>query len=85
MPGPRTFTQNLKAIKAHSQFAVSNFSLPDSAANNGTEITLSTFNGLGQAARIGAPVLCKGPDGMFAYYVIDAERSTPQLTILRAL
>lgn len=35
-----------------------------------------------QEMRTNTPILCKGPDGLLTYHVIDAERSIPGVSII---
>lgn len=37
------------------------------------------------AMQQGTQILCKNPDGSQSWYVLDAERSTPSIPVLRAV
>ena len=47
--------------------------------------TAGTLGAQQLAASDGTPILCKLPDGSQAWYVIDAERSSPGSIVLKAL
>lgn len=60
--------------------------LPDAAIPaSGTTITTATVDGMRQAMQQNTPLLCKGPDGSFKWYTLDAERSTPTVPVLKAV
>lgn len=47
--------------------------------------TVALPGGMALAMRLGTPFLCKRSDGSSAYYTYDAERSTPDNPILKAV
>lgn len=70
-----TYSLAVTAVKAHQPQFVKAVILPDSHATNG---------GQSNAMQTGLQLLCKNPDGSFANYVLDAERSTPSNPVLLA-
>ncbi len=60
--------------------------IPDAAIPaSGTTIVTATLGGMMQAMQQNTPLLCKGPDGSFKWYTLDAERSTPTVPVLKAV
>lgn len=52
---------------------------------SGTTITTATAGGMLGAMAQNTPLLCKGPDGSFKWFTLDAERSTPAVPVLKAV
>ena len=71
-----TYSLAVLGARADQSQGVENVTLPDSDARQGSQQ---------QAMRNGTQMLCKGPDGGFRLYTLDAERSTPDRPILRAV
>lgn len=71
-----TYSLAVNGIGADSTPAIKNITLPDDAARAGA---------MQLAMRNGSQLLCRGPDGGFRYYTLDAERSTPLNPILLAV
>ena len=65
---------------------VANLILPDAMVPTaGVTITTATLGGMQGAMASNTPLLCKGPDGSLGRYILDAERSTPTVPVLKAL
>lgn len=47
--------------------------------------TVSRPGGMALAMQLGTQFLCKKPDGSSAYFMYDAERSTPSNPVLKAV
>lgn len=60
--------------------------IPDAAIPaSGTTLVTATLGGMAGAMQRNTPMLCRAPDGSFAWYTLDAERSTPTVPILKAV
>lgn len=60
--------------------------LPDAAVPvSGVTISTATVGGMANAMKSGTAMLCKGADGSFNWYTLDAERSTPTTPVLKAM
>lgn len=65
---------------------VETLTIPDSMVPvSGTTLTTATLGGMQLAQQQGTQLLCKRADGSFGLYVLDAERSTPTVPVLRAV
>lgn len=60
-----------------------NITLADQAVGGGATVTIPTPAGMQQAMRLNTPFLGRGPDGAEKLYTLDAERSTPDVPILK--
>lgn len=71
-----TFSLAVTGINANQRVAAStqNLTLPDANA---------LIGGQQNAMATGKQLLCQNPDGSQSWYVLDAERSTPTLPVLR--
>lgn len=78
----QTYSQSLTGINANGRFGVKQVSVgdADAAANALNAITdAGAQQGIMQR---GNQILCKGPDGLQAWYTIDAERSVPGVSLV---
>lgn len=71
-----TYSLAIKGQTADSAWTTKPLTLPDTNALPGS---------MQNAMQNGTQLLCKGPDGQFRYYTLDAERSTPANPILVAV
>lgn len=81
-------TYSLGTTGLNSGFATANeqLTIPDAVIPaSGTTLVTATLGGMANAMMCNLPMLCKGPDGSFNWYTLDAERSTPTVPILKAV
>jgi hypothetical protein len=78
-----TYSQSLTGINAGARYAAKVLDVPDAdAASNSLAGNVNFgFAQAGNMAR-GNQVLCKNPDGSQSWYVIDAERSVPGVSLI---
>ena len=81
-----TYSQSLTGSPI-GVFAPNSTQLPDKGLSGNVVVQQcppGAFSGAAQQAmRLNDYLLCKNPDGSQAYYVYDAERSTPGKPVLR--
>lgn len=72
-----TYSLGVKGARADAlPFAPETLTIDDAQALTG---------GMQRAMQLGTPFLCKRPDGSQGYFTFDAERSTPDAPILKAV
>ena len=68
-----TYSLAITGAPAEQLYQAKTLTLPDTSA---------TAGGQANATQNGTQVLCKGQDGSFAWYTLDAQRSTPAIPVL---
>lgn len=71
-----SYSLAITGAPAGQTFGVETLVLPDGGARDGEMV---------RAMQLGTPQLCRLRDGSLAWYVLDAERSTPTVPVLRAV
>lgn len=71
-----TYSVGVTGARADQVPQVENLTLDD---------TVARLGGMQQAMALGTPFLARGPDGASRYYTFDAERSTPDVPVLKPL
>jgi hypothetical protein len=75
-----TYSLGVTAINANSRYTPLTLNVSDA---DSTGDVVSNYGPSQQTnMRSGAQVLCKNPDGSQSYYVIDAERSVPGVSLV---
>lgn len=80
-----TYSQAVTGASAESESLIKNYTLPDQAEAPSGTVVAATLGGQSAAMRQNLPLLVKKPDGSSGWYVLDSERSTPSVPVLRAL
>lgn len=68
-----TYSLAITGVSADTRYLIENITLPDDGARDGN---------MQAAMQNGTELFCKGPDGGFGWYKLDAERSTPTVPVL---
>lgn len=71
-----TYSLGATGRRADSPFLVNNVDIGDDAGRIGSQQN---------AMATGAQILCQNPDGSQSWYTLDAERSTPDAVVLKAV
>lgn len=72
-----TYSLAVTGQRADSPSGVAVLTLPDAEGGR--------LGSQQNSMQLNTPLFCKGRDGSFAWYTIDAERSTPSAVILKAV
>ena len=81
-----TYSLAVTGLRADSQFTPKLITIPDAMVPTaGVTITTATLGGRQQAMSSNQQLLCKGPDGSLKLYTLDAERSTADNPVLKAV
>jgi len=75
-----TYSQSVTGINAGSRYTAKTLEVGDTDIT-GTVVG-TTAASQGETMQTGAQVLCENPDGSQSYYVIDAERSIPGVSLV---
>lgn len=79
-----TYSLGTTGLESGFSTATERQTIPDAAIPaSGTTLVTATLGGMMGAMQRNTPLLCKGPDGSFAYFTLDPERSTPTVPVLR--
>lgn len=68
-----TYSLAVTGVQAGYVSTIESVTLPDTSA---------TAGGMVAAMQNNTPLFCKGPDGGFDWYRLDAQRSTPDVPVL---
>lgn len=81
-----TYSLATTGLEAGFRTTTERQTLPDAfVPASGTTLSTATLGGMQYAMQANLPMLCKGPDGSFKWYTLDAERSTPDVPVLKAV
>lgn len=81
-----TYSLATTGLESGYNTATKRQTIPDAfVPASGTTLVTATIDGMRQAMAQNLPLLCKGPDGQFNWYTLDAERSTPTVPVLKAV
>lgn len=81
-----TYSLGTTGLESGFSTATKRQTIPDAAIPaSGTTFVTATVGGMAQAMSQNTPMLCKGPDGAFRWFTLDAERSTPAVPVLKAV
>lgn len=81
-----TYSLGTTGLESGFVTATERQTLPDAYIPvSGTTLVTATLGGMANAMSCNLPMLCKGPDGSFNWYTLDAERSTPTVPVLKAV
>lgn len=77
-----TYSLAITGLRADTQYTAETLIMPDSAATGSQN---NNPNGLQQNMQLNSQMLCKRADGSFGWYMLDAERSSPSVPVLKAV
>ncbi len=80
-----TYSLAATGLRADYKFAAKPVTAPDSAASGLQSSDGGRFGAAAYTMKNGAQMLCKNADGSQSWYTYDAERSTPQNIVLKAV
>lgn len=77
-------TYSIAAVgrRADSPWLANNLGLADASTSTDGTRAQATAGGQQACQSLNLPILCKGPDGSFGYYTLDAERSRAGAPVL---